>query len=484
MEQTNINPNPELNPENKKKNILLWFLVVFAALAVVFFSASYVKKFVESNEAEKPQATQEEKTFLGIKCDFADDEAILQKAAEAKNLAYCACVQEEPVKLYCQESTQNAAYFAQARAQFKNDFCVMIKNNSGLKASCEAMVSSGIEYLQKEDPEYLASIYSASGDYDKAIEILAVSEKAKTEASAMLFLALNYAGKGLAEHKESEFFPKAEELVNKALALNPESAEAYRVQGYIYEIKPDFFKAVESYNKSLEKDPKYVLALVGRGHAYNLMGDLKKALEDFQKAAGLDKDKQHLSIYANLCRLQTSRNDLLAEGVKNCQIALASPMAGAEMKSDTSQILADTYVREKKFAEALTLLENARVFSPQNVNLFVSLANLYNEKGDYAKAIEEAQKALAKDPLKTAAYRALAYAYLKTPDYAQAETQALKGLEVVKNDPSLLIPNKPYFIQQLNYILADTFAAKGDKEKEAQYKAAGDSAMKIPESIK
>ena len=50
MEQPNYNPIPGSNP---KKNILLWLLVIFAALAVVFFSASYVKKFVEKNKAEK-----------------------------------------------------------------------------------------------------------------------------------------------------------------------------------------------------------------------------------------------------------------------------------------------------------------------------------------------------------------------------------------------------------------------------------------------
>ncbi|MFH1183190.1 MAG: tetratricopeptide repeat protein [Candidatus Moraniibacteriota bacterium] len=478
MEQINITSKSDSNPEDTKKNLLLWFLVIFAALAVVFFSATYVKKFVEKNKVTEQQVIQEEKTFLGIKCDFANNETILQKAVEVKDLAYCGCIQEEQVKAYCQENTQNAAYFAQARAQFKADFCELIKNNSNLKASCEAMVSSGIEYLKGQDPEYLASVYATSGDYDKAIEILAVSEKVKTEASTMLSLALNYAGKGLREHKESEFFPKAEGLVNKALALNPESAEAYRVQGYIYEIKPDFFKAIESYNKSLEKDSNYILALAGRGHAYNLMGDLPKALEDFQKAAELDKKQEHLAIYANLCRLQTSRDDLLTEGIKNCQIAVASPAAGAEMKSETNQILADTYIREEKFDEAQAYLENARIFSPQNVNLFVSFANLYNEKGDYVKAVEESQKALVIDSLKTAAYRALSYAYLKTQDYVQAETQALKGLEVIKNDPSLLIPNKPYFIQQLNYILADVFAAKSDPEKEAQYKTAGESAMK------
>ncbi|MBU2028409.1 tetratricopeptide repeat protein [Patescibacteria group bacterium] len=480
MEPTNQNPNSNtgFSPENNKKNILLWFLVIFAALAVVFFSASYVKKFVEKDKAIKQKVTQEAKTFLGIKCDFANDEAAIQKAKEDKSVAACECIQDEQVKFRCQENAQNAAYFAQARAQFKADFCALIKNNDSLKSSCEAMVSSGIEYLKKEDPEYLASVYSQNNDYDRAIEILASFEKTKTNIAPMLSLALNYADKGLTEHKENEFFPKAEALVNKALALDSNSAEAYRVQGYIYEVKPDLLKSVESYSKSLEKDSNYVLSLAGRGHAYNLMGDLYKALEDFQKAAELDKDKIHMFIYVNLCRLQTSRDDLLVDGIKNCQIVATSNTAGAELKSDTYQILANAYVREKKFDEALVYLENARTFSPQNVNLFVSLANLYNEKEDYTKAIEEAQKALASDSLKTVAYQALAYAYLKTQDYAQAEKQALKGLEVVKNDPSLLVSSKAYFIQQLNYSLADVYTAQGNQEKEAQYRAAGDSAMK------
>ncbi len=475
MEQANLNSN--FNSGINKKNILLWVLVVFAALAVVFFSASYVKKLAEKNKAEK----QEVKTFLGVKCDFASNEAAMQKAKEDKNVAACECIQEENSKFRCQEDAQNAAYFAQARAQFRNDFCAMIKNDDSLKASCEVMVSSGIEYLKKQDPEYLASVYSTSGNYDGAIAILSVSEKVKTEVSTMLSLALNYAGKGLMEHQENVYIPKAQELINQALKLDSNSAEAYRVQGYIYEVKPDIFKAIESYNKSLEKDPNYILALTGRAHAYNLMGDLNKALEDFKKAAELDKDKKQLSIYANLCRLQTTRDDLMAEGIKNCQITLASPAAGAELKSDTSQILADTYVKEKKFAEALVYLENARIFSPQNVNLFVSFANLYNEKEDYPKAIEEAQKAINIDPLKTVAYLALSRAYLKTQKYAEAETQALKGLEVIDKDPSLLVPSKPVYRQQLNYTLADIFTAKGDKEKAAQYKTAGESAMKTPQ---
>jgi len=200
-------------------------------------------------------------------------------------------------------------------------------------------------------------------------------------------------------------------------------------------------------------------------------------LEDFREAAELDKDKKYISIYANLCRLEISRDDLVSEGIKNCQIVIDSPWSGASLKSDANQIIADALLREGRYDEALVYLENAQTFFLNDPNLFIGFANLYIAKGDYSKASEEAQKALDIDLMKTAAYRTQAYAFFMLEDYIQAEIKALKGLEVVKNDPSLMIPNKAYFIQQLNYILADIYLAKGDSIKEAQYREAGDSVM-------
>ena len=453
---------------NRKLLLIIGGALILAAviLAGIWWWQKQTKSVPEEKGTLLPEIT----------CSFASDEAASDQAKQEKKIEFCICIKDLTTQFQCKEAIASQNYFDQARQQFNASFCDNIVDVL-LAQSCRATVASGIKHFKEKDLAYLAEVYLQNNNYDAAINLLAGAEETETNTRLILLLALNYADKGLTEHKENEFFPKAEALVNKAIVFDSDSAEAYRVQGYIYEVKPDFFKSIESYNKSLEKDPDYILSLAGRGHAYNLMGDLYKALEDFQKAAELDKEKVHMFIYANLCRLQASREDLLTDGIKNCQIVIASNTAGAELKSDTYQILADVYVREKKFDEASVYLENARVFSPQNINLFVSFANLYIAKEDYAKAISEAQKAIGIDSLKTVAYRALAYAYLKTQNYAQAEIQALKGLEVVKGDPSLLIPNKAYFIQQLNYILADVFAAKGDKEKEAQYKEDGDSAM-------
>jgi tetratricopeptide (TPR) repeat protein len=471
MEQ--YDPSQNLVPASKpKKNILLWFLVIFAALALVFFSISYVKKFVEQNKAEKQSQQAEQKDLLpDLVCNFSSDTEASQKALEEKNISACLCIQDEQVKFRCWEDAQNEAYYAQARAQFDGKLCERIKNNSFIKDACEKMVISGIEYLKKQNPEYLANTFLQNGNYDGAITVLQGSEK----VSSMLSLALSYAGKALNEHKEAELIPKAQELIEKAKTLEPNNPEVYRAEGYVYEIRPNLIKAVESYSKALEINPGYLLALTGRAHTYNMQGILESALNDFKKAAELDKNKEQMIIYTNLCRLETSRGDLLEEGIKNCQIVLASPLAGSSQKGETNQIIASVYVKKEKFDEALAYLENARAFSPNDPNLLIGFANLYIAKKDYLKAQGSAQKAIEIDPLKTVAYRALAYSFLMEKNYAQAEKNALKGLEVIDKDPSLLSPDKSYYRQQFNYTLADAYTALGDQANADKYKKLGDA---------
>src|SRR5665647_921023 len=110
MEQSNLNPTSSSNP---KKNILLWFLVAFAALAVVFFSASYVKKFVEKDKVEKQQADQEKQnkdkqTALSemlpkVECSFGNDQETYAKAVGSSNINACECITEEKLKETCKE---------------------------------------------------------------------------------------------------------------------------------------------------------------------------------------------------------------------------------------------------------------------------------------------------------------------------------------------------------------------------------------------
>jgi len=90
----------------------------------------------------------------------------------------------------------------------------------------------------------LGSLFFQAGNYDNAIntyESAIVDKNEYVDIRAYLALALAYSEKGIMKHQEEICFPKALEWVNKAINLEPNNPEAYRVKGYVYETKPDFF---------------------------------------------------------------------------------------------------------------------------------------------------------------------------------------------------------------------------------------------------
>jgi len=469
-----------VNMEIDERDVLLWVFVVFSALSIAVISGPNLKKnFGSGNSVSTSTAGM---ILPSVVCNFASDGEASQKAKDAGDSSYCICVKDEKVKLNCQESAQNAAYFAQARAQFKSDFCALIKNDGNLKASCEAMVSSGIAYLKEKDPQFLANVYSnthnslAIQEYEKLLKV------EPNNLKNLLSLASAYAEAGLKEQEQSRsqtpYVEKAFAIIEKAKNLDPNNSEVYRVEGYIYEIKPEIFKAIGLYDKAIELDSNNILAYVGRGHASNMMGLLEQALGDFKKAAELDVDKQYISIYSNLCRLESSKGDLLEEAIKNCGIVIAATEnVDPTLKAETYQILATIYIQTKNYPEAENYLLKAKVLSPGDSNLYVALANLAIAEGKYNEAQVYAQKATELSPTKAIPYQALSYALYKQEKYAEAISAANKGLSLIDGDVSLLMPNKPSSKKDLYYILANIYNRTGDKENETKSKALGDAIM-------
>jgi len=477
MEPTN--PNPVFNPGTNKKNIRLWFLVVFAALSVIFISGYYLKKNFDLKKAEKQEAIQQEELVLPKQeCNFQDDEAAFDAAVEETDIFFCDCVKNEERKAVCKKVTMETKSFNQALAQYDTELCWQILDEERQKA-CLNIVQSGIDYIQAKDPQYLAQIYSQNNNYDKSIELfenLVVQEPNNT--AYLLSLALSYAEKGMMEHNESQYVDKALSLVEKAKTIKSNDPEIYRTEGYIYETKPDYEKALASYNKSLELDKNYILSYLGRGHTYRLMGALNEALEDFRQAAKLDSKKEYPDIYANLCVLASTRSDLEKEALQNCQIVVNSKTAASAAKVNARQVMANLYINQKRLAEAESSLLSAKTYAPKDPNIFVSFAQLYLYKKDYALAEQNAQEALKIDPLKTTAYDALSYALYQQGQTQEAIAAAQKGLEVIGQDVSLLFSQKAGVKKRLYYNLANIYSYLKDKDNEMRYKKLGDEAEK------
>ncbi len=475
MEQPNLNLN---SGSNAKKNILLWFLVVFAALAVVFFSASYVKKIAEKNKAAKQQVVQEEKTFLGIKCDFANDEAAYKKAIENAEINTCDCISDENLKKVCKENTLNLNLYNQAIKQYDPEICNEIKED-GMKQACLAVVESGINNLKEKDPQSLADIYAQSHNRKAIAELEKLIQQNPANLINLLNLALVYAETGLKEQElgksQTPYVEKALAVIEKSKNLYPNNSQVYRVEGYIYEIKPDIFKAMSLYDKAIELDSNNILAYIGRGHAASMVGILEKSLEDFKKAAELDVNQEYISIYANLCRLQASLVETREEAIKNCKIAINTKDTDNLLKAETYQTLAGIYIELKKYSEAQSYLLNAKSLSPNSSNLYVIMAKLSIAREKYSEAQQEALKAIELSPTKAASYETLAYALYRQEKYEEAIDIANRGLDLIDGDVSLLEPNKQAVKKDIYYVLANIYNRMEDKENEMKYKNLGDT---------
>ncbi|OHE57632.1 MAG: hypothetical protein A2Z47_13215 [Thermodesulfovibrio sp. RBG_19FT_COMBO_42_12] len=82
-------------------------------------------------------------------------------------------------------------------------------------------------------------------------------------------------------------YDKAVEEYSKAIALNPNYAEAYSNRGAAYNEKGQYDKAIEDSIKAIALNPYYAAAYNNRGTAYGNKGQRGKAKSDFQKACDM-----------------------------------------------------------------------------------------------------------------------------------------------------------------------------------------------------
>ncbi len=457
-----------------KKSYITTIVVILLITAGVF--AYFIISDMQGNKYKKSEEQKKLAEILPeIKCNFSVDKDAFQKAIESSNLDYCSCIDNEKVKTNCYDRVSDSIYFARAVDQYDVNICDNIKETVQ-KNSCKKLVASAKQELQQEDPNQLAAIYLNSGNYSEAINVYSSILSNNGENVEILSnLALAYANQALSTHQEEDLIPQALELIEKAISIDSNNAELYRIRGYIYEVKPDLNLALESYEKALEIDPNYVLAYVGRGHTHNLMGILEKALEDYEKAKEIDKNREFVDVYANLCRLQSTRGDLLEKAAENCKIVTESDNVSPVRKSSSYQILADIYLKLGREDEALNQLKMADALSPDDANVYVSYARYYIYKQDWENAQKYSQMAIDKDSIKSVAYGILSYSLYQQSEFNQAITMAQKALELIDEDVSLFVSSKPAEKRNVYLILANIYSQTGDKANENKYKEMADN---------
>ncbi|MCG8625433.1 MAG: tetratricopeptide repeat protein, partial [Proteobacteria bacterium] len=81
----------------------------------------------------------------------------------------------------------------------------------------------------------------------------------------------------------------------KAIALDPDFADAYSNRGIVYTIKDDHDSAIVDHTRVIELNPDDTYAHIFRGGAYEVKGDYDRAIIDYTQAIKLDPDDPFLA---------------------------------------------------------------------------------------------------------------------------------------------------------------------------------------------
>ena len=205
----------------------------------------------------------------------------------------------------------------------------------------------------------------------------------------------------------------AVDLVARAVALEPDFAEAHNDHGVILAARGKVEEAVAPFEKALALKPSYVEARGNLGAALRQLGRLDEAVRHFELALATAPGSPVAHVNLAMALRQQGR---LSEAVNHYGKALALQPGLA----DVHMSLAATLQELGRLDEALAHCERAATLRPQSAGAHNNLGNALRELGRNAAAITQYDRALAIDPNFVMAHYNRGVAMRRQGDIAQA----------------------------------------------------------------
>jgi eukaryotic-like serine/threonine-protein kinase len=225
---------------------------------------------------------------------------------------------------------------------------------------------------------------------------------------------------------------EAVELLQKAVALDPQFAMAHARIGYAYAVtngfldkgKPYLEKAFQLSGRLTEKDRMNIAAWYAIAH------------QDYEMAIGAYREIIQRFPFEVEAYMRLSR---LLRGEERFDEAIAVIYQGLAIDTDAGELyntLGSLLSGQGKNAEAISAHERYVALAPAEPNAYDSLGLSYQRTGDYPKAIENFGRALALDPKFEIAIIHLANAYIGQGRYRDAIAAFNRYIDTVSTDDS------------------------------------------------
>jgi tetratricopeptide (TPR) repeat protein/DNA-binding winged helix-turn-helix (wHTH) protein len=225
-------------------------------------------------------------------------------------------------------------------------------------------------------------------------------------------------------------FPEAIELLEKAVALDPQFAMAYARIGYVYAVrigqgekaKPYLEKALQLSDRLTEKDKLYITAWDASAKQEPLA-----AIETYQKL--IAQYPLEVEAHQRLCWLLIQQ-----EKFDDALLVVKRGLVVDPEAKDLYNGLGGIYANQGKYEEAIAAFERYVRLAPSDPNALDSLGTGHQTFGRYPEAISAYQRALALNPESRVAIIHLGNAYFQQGRYRAAIEQYHRFLQVARDD--------------------------------------------------
>ncbi len=220
-----------------------------------------------------------------------------------------------------------------------------------------------------------------------------------------------------------KLFGEEKAAVLKRHTRNPEALEFYlRALSYFTRFTPEYFqKAIESFNQAIAIDPNYASAYAGLAESYSEMsffgspGEwMPKAKEAARKALELDDTLGNAHNSLAVTKMYYDRDFPGAEHEFKRAIALDPGSAHVHMWYGWYLGLT------RRFDESLEVMRRAQEFDPLSHLIGFGIGAIYLWSGQSERAIDQLQRVVELNPNFPLAYSYLAEAYVENGDFASA----------------------------------------------------------------
>jgi len=209
---------------------------------------------------------------------------------------------------------------------------------------------------------------------------------------------------------------------NEAVRLDPNDAKAFDNRGNVFNNNRQYDRAIDDYNEAIRLDPKFSQAWRDRGAAFYFKKDYAKAIENYDEAIRLDPTSARAFTNRGAAYKKQGRNDR----------ALADESEAIKLDPTMPEYFDNrglSYAANGEYDRAIADYNEAIRIKPQ-ANFLTNRGDAYNEKSDFDRAIVDYDRALALNPGFYLAYNNRGAAFRRKGDLDRAIADYEQALRI------------------------------------------------------